>query len=312
MNIVLATDNNYVQHCCVTMTSILLHNENVRFFIFTEGLSSDNVSVLKNQSEKYGGNLEIITVYSDVIKKMPMPSCASDHISVATYYRLFVSSLLPADIERIIYLDCDIIVRGDLSVLWAMDIDRYALAAVYQNNEWSDGADSWNRLSISRNTGYFNAGVLLINLKYWRDNNVEERLLGYIANNYDLIHSHDQDTLNAVLGNEMCPLDCSYNFLPNFYMNMLELSFPDKVDYAQKIPIVKKNPTIVHYVYKPKPWESGCNHPLRKEYYKYLNYTPWKGWKPKINFKSIYRNRIKLPLLVFRRDMLINLGLRKK
>ena len=91
MTIVLATDENFVQHCCVAMASVLKHNQDVFFYIFTEGISKENALVLKNLVSDLGGRLEIILVDSNTVRKFPMPANADAHISIATYYRLFTA-----------------------------------------------------------------------------------------------------------------------------------------------------------------------------------------------------------------------------
>ena len=287
MNILLATDNNYIKHCIVTMVSILENNRSALFFILTEGLSADNIQKINQTCEKYNSSAEIITVPTNIVSQFPMPKNVSDHISIATYYRLFASELLPNSINKIIYLDCDIVVRKSLDELWSISLDNYAIAAVYQNNEWSDSNHSWERLSISRKDGYFNAGVLFLNLQYWRENKVKERLLEYIRLHYDSIRSHDQDVLNAVLSKEVCSISCNWNFLP-LYFNYRQYTFPDKVNNLDDIAKISKSPSVVHFVFKPKPWEYGCTHPFKNDYFLYLDKSVFNGWRPSFSIKSYW------------------------
>ena len=287
MNIVLASDNNYVQHCCTTMTSILYNNKDVHFYLFTEGLSLENEKLLHKQVADFGGTLSICKIDSSVVQHFPMPKTQSSHISIATYYRLFVELVLPKDIDKVIYMDCDIIVTGALDELYGMDLDDHAIAAVYQNNEWALANGSFERLNIPLEYGYFNAGVLLINLKYWREYQVTERLLSFIKNNYCQIRAHDQDTLNAVLCKEVVGVSNKWNYLPIFFMPD-ELSFPNKVNYSMPVA-----PVVIHYVYSPKPWDYYSAHPLTYEYYKYLKMTPFKGWKPGWSIKIFWKQKLK-------------------
>lgn len=287
MNIVLASDNKFVQHCCVTMTSILRHNKNVVFYLFTEGLSEENNKLLSHQVEQMGGVLKICLMDSSIVSRFPMPKTSATHITVATYYRLFSELALPKDVERLIYLDCDIVVRGDLSELYNTDLEDCAVAAVYQHNEWGVANKTFERLEIPFEYGYFNAGVLLINLDYWRKNNVTNRLLDYIRDNYDKIRAHDQDTLNAVLYKETKALDYKWNFLPVF-LDTSNVTFPSKVDYSKKV-----DPMVVHYVNRPKPWEYYSDHPYTSEYYQNLDLTPFKGWRPKWSWASFEKYRLR-------------------
>lgn len=295
MNIVLASDNNFVQHCCVTMTSILQHNKDVVFYLFTEGLSDDNVNLLTRHVERLGGVLNICIMDSSIVSRFPMPKQSATHITVATYYRLFAELALPKNVDRLIYLDCDIVVRSDLSELYDTNLDGYAIAAVYQQNEWGIANKTFERLEIPIENGYFNAGVLLINLDYWRKNNVTNRLLDFIRDNYDKIRAHDQDTLNAVLYKETKALDYKWNYLPIF-LDTSNVTFPSKVDYS-----VKEDPVVVHFVNRPKPWEYYSDHPYTSEYYQNLDLTPFKGWRPRWSWDSFEKYRIRPFLRKFRK-----------
>lgn len=296
INIVLATDDKFIQHCCVTITSILQNNKDVTFYIFTEGLSGENEALLKQVVQSYGSKIVIRKVDSDIVQKFPMPSGSSEHISIATYYRLFCCYLLPEEIEKVIYLDCDIVVRGNLEPLWNTDIDDYAIAAVYQHNEWAFQNNVFDRLGIPQNKGYFNAGVLLINVLYWRKNDITKKLFAFIENNYLLIKAHDQDVLNAVLHGNIRPLSPIWNYLPIFFLDQKK-TFPHYLEYIN-VPDIQ-DAIIVHFVFKPKPWEMFCTHPLKSEYYKYLKYTPFKDFKPDISLSLVFKHFFQQKLLPF-------------
>lgn len=310
MILVLASDDKYVQHCAVVISSILENNENVTFYLLTEGISTDNKLRLEEIVNKYKATLHVVNVPTDIIEKCPMPSHMSNHISRATYYRLLVADLLPERVERILYLDCDIVVRKSLLPLWNTPMDEKAIAAVYQYNEWADATNSWERLNIPRQFGYFNAGVLLINLKYWREHQVQSRLFFYITENFGKIHSHDQDTLNAVLYNEAQPLSITWNLLSFFFDDYSKWSFPAEIA-KDEIEKIKSNPAVVHYVYKPKPWEFACSHIYKNEYYKYLELTPWKGFIPPFLFKDYWIFIIKPKIVQCAINILKTVGIKK-
>ena len=298
MNIVLATDNNFVQHCCVTLTSILCNNKEVNIYLISESLTESNINLLKVQTEKLGGKFHLSLVNKDVIAKLPMPESAAQHISPATYYRLFVAELLPIEVEKIIYLDCDIVVRKSLEDYWNINIDNKPIAAVYQRNSWAENTykgrqSAYDRLDMKGAVGYFNAGSLLINLKYWRKYRVEETLLSYMQSHYDKIINHDQDILNGCFYKQVVSISNIWNFRlpmrPEFY----------GADYISKAEIKKIHDAavVVHFVNRPKPWEYACVHPYVKEYYKYLDMTPFTGWRPKFSLRNIYQYNIR-PVLV--------------
>jgi lipopolysaccharide biosynthesis glycosyltransferase len=306
MNILLCTDNSYIQHCGTTIVSVLRNNKNVSVYIFSTDITEESKQILRALVESYYSTIEFILIENELIRDFPMSKEASNHISLATYFRLFVEVKLPGSVDKILYLDSDIIVRHSLKELWETNIENYALAAVYQYNEWALGNETFKRLNYPEDAGYFNAGVLLINLKYWRNNDVSQRLLSFINRFYENIVSHDQDTLNAVLFKEVYPLECNWNFLPFFLEETLSgYSFPRNLQYKKQVKENIADPSIIHFVYKPKPWEYGCTHVWRSEYYYYLNFTPWKGWKPQFNFNSFLIN-IFIPKLLSYRRMVLN------
>lgn len=283
MNIVLASDNNFVQHCCVAMTSILKNNSDVHFYLLTEGLSTQNETLLKVQVERFGGTLNICNVPSDIVQKFPLPPEGSAHITIATYYRLLVCLLLPESVDKIMYLDCDIVVRGSLIDLWNIDMSGKGIGAIYQCQESAYRDNSFKRLKYEPQDGYFNAGVLLINLDFWRKNQLTDKLLEFIKCNYNSILAHDQDVLNAIFHGNVIPLSKKWNYHSNFIGNHKN-TFPSFVNYTDDV-----EPVIVHFVSKPKCWDYGCKHPYKDEYFKYLNDTPFVGWKPKLTKDSFIK-----------------------
>lgn len=289
MNIVLATDDNFVQHCGTTIKSITVNNCCVKFYLLTEGLAAQNIKLLQEVATENECNLEIRLVPSDIVKYFPMSKMASSHISIATYYRLFVTSLLPIEVEKAIYLDCDMIIRGSLEGLWNTNLENSPLAAVYQQNEWADSNDSWRRLGIPREYGYFNAGCLVLNLKFLRKDNFQQKAIDYINSSFDKIISHDQDVLNALYFDKVIPLKCKWNYLPIFWQSSFKkVEFPQKCYYFKEKKEMGFEPIVIHYVSKPKPWNYGCNNPYTSEYFKYLKLTPWKNYTVSFSFKEYY------------------------
>lgn len=305
MNIVCATDDNFVQHCSIMLTSLLVNNSDVHIYVLTEGLKLENEKIIRDEVEDKGGNVDFYIVDSSIVEKFPMPQCVGlHHISRATYYRLLISDLLPKSIDKVIYLDCDIIVNKSIQELWNTDLTGYALAAVKQIGFGYEA----ERLGYPIEYGYFNAGVNMINLAYFRSHNVTDNLIKYIAENYSQIKYHDQDTLNAVLYNKTLHIMPQWNMTSIIYAYKLQKrgdSINGSVlnDYkAEKENAFKtmKEPYVIHFVSRPKPWQDNCVHPLYYLYYYYAKHTlhfanirPQKEWKRQIAIlKHALRERI--------------------
>jgi len=283
MNIVVASDDNFVQHCTIMLTSLLENNkDDINIYLITQGISEVNNNIINNIVTKYGANYFYICINSNIFNELPMPDLSAlSHISIATYFRLLIPTLLPISISKVLYLDCDIIVRKSIDELWSTNIDNYAVAAVYQIAEWN--IDAINRLKYPFSYGYFNAGVLLMNLNYWRENNVSEKLFKYLIDNKNNIIYHDQDALNGVLFDKCFRLPCKWNLLTSYFRkDILEITekvngkiIENNMDYKQQIVTEIIDPTVIHFVSKPKPWDKGCTHPFKFEYFKYAKLTPW-------------------------------------
>lgn len=270
MNIVLATDNNYVQHCTITITSILKNNSDVNIIILTEDLTEENKRILREEVDIHNAKIDFILVDTGIIDKLPMPSHAClSHISRATYYRLLLPNLISAKIEKVIYLDCDLLVHSNLQELWNLNIENHAIGACKQIGGNRDAY----RLGIPKEYGYFNAGVLLINVKYWRDNNISNSLITFLTENIERVVFHDQDALNAVLYDKCLHLHQRWNMnYATYYKEYLA----QKEEYLKEIEEAldyQNNPSILHYSARKKPWNWQCTHPLQKLYYDYAKQT---------------------------------------
>jgi lipopolysaccharide biosynthesis glycosyltransferase len=170
----------------------------------------------------------------------------SHHISVAAYFRLFLPSILK-NVQKTLYLDGDLIVDESIEELYNTILDDESLAAVfYENKERIE--------ALTLKNGYFNSGVILINLNYLRENNCESKFVQFIQNHPEKILFWDQDVLNYTLQDTIAPLHRKWNFIP--YNN----NYPPEY-----------KPIIIHYAGRHKPWSKYCEkHILNDKYFEYL------------------------------------------
>lgn len=137
------------------------------------------------------------------------------NITIESYFRLFIPEELPDNIEQVIYLDGDIIVEGDIKELWEIPINNNAIMAVPEMFHEAHYVSSplalhtYKDLNIPESNKYFNAGVLKINLKKWREDKIAERIIEYLIKYKEKVLWHDQDGLNAVCGmtGRNCPMN---------------------------------------------------------------------------------------------------------
>lgn len=300
MDIVCNIDDNYVKYCCVMLTSLFENNREEEFTIHILGneLSGNTTDTLRKLVEnKYAGKIAFYNV-KDIEFSLPTTNA---HISVATYYRLFMVSLLPSSLHKVLYLDCDLLVVGSLRDFWVTDISKYAVGAV--EDMWALDHDRGKRLGYPSEYSSFNAGVMLINLDHWRSINFEKLAVDFIREKFDVISDADQDVLNGIFYNQKYFVSYRYNLQDGFYRRKRHIRLEAEEELNRDL----KHPVIVHFTNRRKPWKFDCIHPLKKEYFKYLDMTDWKGERPHLSFRQTWK------LLNYRLSVLLHLanGFRK-
>mgnify|MGYP002545469763 FL=1 len=300
INIVFASDDNYAQHIAVVIASIMAKTkEKVCFFVINDNISSEKITKLKNTAVKLNTTVEFIAVPEEQFKNVYL----SGHVSKAAYFRLALADIMPDDIEKVIYLDVDLLVYDDIKKLWQNDIKEYALAAVPDF-----GIMASNRLcrqkkeviGLPKGKAYFNSGVLLINLKKWRQENYTKQILEIINENQ--FPHHDQDALNKIFMEDWLQIDLRWNIIPPVF-NLFTKILLNKTFRNQAIN-AKRNPGIIHYAGRYKPWEFSYHQDFNDMYYKYLKQTAFADEKmpqPGKNMegKSITRQLMRLKIANF-------------
>lgn len=290
LDVVFSCDENYVMPAGVMLCSLFENNQDA--LIRVHGLyrgKGDFLAPLQTLCERYGGSFIPYEMSKIELPSLPVyqKSQRAD-ITVSAYYRLFVAEVLPADLDKVLYLDCDIVVESSIKDLWEVNLDGYPLGAVPDNQ--NSNVHLTNRLGYNVNDGYFNSGVLLINLNYWREHNVLKSFKDYIAENYYNLQHHDQDVLNHEFHGLKMELPIRYNFLTSLMYK--EKYIHVSCSYFDQISEAYVHPCIIHYCGTDRPWYSNSTHPMKAYWYKYQNLTEWKGqnWGRK---KERLMNRLK-------------------
>lgn len=301
INILCATDNDYVPYCGIMLTSLFENNKEAKIHVYlmTETMSDSNWARLQELTRKYSQNISPIIIDSRKLKDCPMHD--DDYVSLATYYRLLAPQLLPQEIDKILYLDCDMIIDQSIESLYNTDIENYALAAALDEDYMNEG--KYQRLEYTFEKKYFNAGVLLINLKYWRDYKVMQRCFEYIKGNACKLFFHDQDTLNAVLNKEVKLLSVKYNLQTAMLCRNTSLNTDTKLEIEK----YKYQPTIIHYTGASKPWQKGSLHPYTKRFLRYKQLSLWSGHP----LTKVNRTFLEL-MLHIRNSIIWFIGLKKR
>lgn len=290
-------DHRYVRYCAVTLASVFSHHprNGVTAHIVARELTDNDRISLQTVAGQWGGKLRFYTPDVHMLDGFTIRA-THNRISLATYYRCFLSEMLPTDIGRVLYLDCDLLVLNRLDDLWNTPL----------NGAWVGAADDtgyceserYTRLGYPERDSYFNAGVLLIDLEAWCKNDMSRLCYDYYNTHYDTIVFNDQDVLNGVLHDKRKAIDVKWNVQDGFFR--CKNSLPPGWQEAHASAL--HDPAILHFTNR-KPWEYDSQHPLRQLYFKYLDLTPWRGERPWHNPINIIKRTLRL--LPFR------LGIRK-
>lgn len=269
-HIAFCLDNNYIKHCSSVIASIIYNNHNtpITFHLVSDFIDKNNIKVLSEWISQYKNkNIIYHEVKSELFKDFPIGDA---YINITTYYRLLLPDILK-DISKVLYLDCDIIVNSSLTELLETNISDYSVAGV--RDRINNNIRLYNRLRYDIKYGYINAGMLLINLKRWREKNIFKKALSIAKNNPSILKNHDQDIINMIFYDSKKILDFKYNLL-EYYLYTEEWLYLDR-KYYPKIIEACKNPVIVHFCMPQKPWHIECINPYKELYYKYREMTPW-------------------------------------
>ena len=262
LNICFTADNNYVKYMATTIVSILKNvteNEKIIFHIITGDISDENKEKILKLKRIKDFQIEYHTPNVKKCKELFNQLKRKRNLSDATFYRLSIPTLIP-NVDKILYLDSDIIVNINLRELFSIDIENYYVMAAVDLGE--------NMIKNYFFKGYFNSGVMMINNKMWIKNNLEKELM----KNYNPdFRFAEQDLLNEVLRYKIKFIDIKYNlFAPKKF-------FPKYLTENQ-IRNNYKN-SIIHFVGDfDKPWQDSISIKdilFVDLYWKYYQYTPW-------------------------------------
>lgn len=252
MNIFVSLDSNYIHPLCVMFRSLAETNAENSFDIYVgfSSLTEDDFSSMEKALGNLDARIHRVPIDENIFSGAPV----LDRLSKATYYRLLIGEILPESVERLLYLDPDIVINGDLSEFYNTDLGSNVIAGcthLYGIIEWGN----LRRLGIRKkdHSHYINAGVLLIDLKKWREAVTVKSILDFIQKNSRFLLLADQDVINVLFAGRMMPADERlYNLDEKTFRHFTEKSAnPINLDW------VRRNTVIIHYNGKEKPWNGS-------------------------------------------------------
>lgn len=275
-------DEKFASIFATSVVSLFENNqdaEDITVYLIEDKVSDESKSRFQDIAKKYGR--KIIT--------LPMPNADEmakiniyipANLQMATCGRLFVSKLLPGDIDKVIYADCDTLFLRSLSTLWKMDItdDYVGMVSIPTSRNHK------RIIGISPDSTYYNSGLLLINLKRWREEKMDQAFMEYLQKQNGFVPYPDEGVLNAVFEGKISTLPLEYNvygqILSFEYEELLRLKKQKSFYSLEEYEKARRDPVMLHFVttYRIplRPWITGCTHPYTKEYLAYREKTPWK------------------------------------
>ena len=244
---------DYVAQVGVLMTSIAIANTPIvlSFHIFCNGLEEQDLQKLDKLAKIYG-NIAITVYYVDEDELSRIKT--SLRYAVAIFYRLISAVVLYREVERLLYLDSDMVCIGSLEELRTLELDDICLA-VRDSGEWIPEHKA--ELGLPQEHRYFNSGVLYMNLHKWNEEHISEQAVDLLTTNS--FSFPDQDALNILLKNRHGELPEKYNF------------FQSKCTAREML----NNTILLHYSGDIKPWHPWCKYGSKKIWYDYLSKSPW-------------------------------------
>ena len=283
INVAFCVNNAYVEKVAVVITSMLENNrENYfHFYIFSSDLSEDSIKYLNKLKSRYK-NFEAsrVEVPVDLFKSLKLNI---DYISIETYYRYAISDLLP-DLDKILYIDADLIINKDINIFYDTDIADYYLAGV--EDAFIKSENYKPEIGLSTDDIYINAGVLLMNLQKLRQDCICKKFIEATEGLWDKIKYQDQDIINIVCKGKIKQVDSIYNFARENIM-----AEPNR----------QKEACIIHYTGKKKPWmkkKIKIGHVLQFWNWEKYFYAD-KQWKKYADLTAkIMQSKIKVGLII--------------
>lgn len=285
MYVIYHSSDSFAEVTGVSMISLFENNKqmrNIHVLYIQRGMSDKNKKALEKIANKYARELEFMEMpkWSEKLN-IELKSCKSGWLGFG-YNRLFLTEYIPKDINKVLYLDSDTIIEASLEKLWNTNLEGYYMAGV------DDCLSSKYRdiVGLTDNGTYCNAGMLLINLKKWREDEITDRFIQMICENNGYFVFNEQSILNSLFSGTVKILPQKYNVNSLVYLfsfkELMELRRPLNFSYTEEELLeAREHPIITHYTgnfyVRRRPWIRGSDHPHKNYYLKYRNLSPWKN-----------------------------------
>ncbi len=281
--IVLNADDKFAMPLAVTLYSALTNlrsTTSALIYIIDGGIGEQNRQKLTSvlNVKNVAVQLEWVKPDTSVLNGLKTTRWFNETI----YFRLLVPQLLPLQLEKVLYLDSDLVVESDLGQLWSEEIGDYAALAVQDYGSPFVScphalSETYQLLGLAPETPYCNTGVMAINLKWWRAENIGSKVLDYVRQFDHFIRYPDQDGLNAIVAGKWKLLDPKWNVMLSTLKSYGCLQNISKVEIQQMQEELCRRPFILHFTGQIKPWHFLYSKQARSRFFYYLQKSQWFG-----------------------------------
>lgn len=270
LDVVYATDRNYLPICSVSMISLLDKNtefERINIHILTLDLEKKHTIHFKKIEKKFKNAKFYFYRMDDIIKKYTIKSKG---FPIGSYLRIFMGSILSGNIEKVLYLDGDTLIFDNIRELWNIELEENVCGGILDPVT----IDAKTRIGLKGNDNYFNAGVILINLYKWRKDDIEQKMINFLNERSGNVFHHDQGLFNAVIRDweiihPRFDMMSPYSFFNR--RNLIKIYQNLQIPAEKEITEAKKNPVIYH----DKFWAKYWIHPVKKLWWEYNSQSPF-------------------------------------
>ncbi len=282
-----AANADFAVPLAVTVASLLANlspDRSVELWVVDAGMGAEARARLRRSWPRRSLRLRWVRADPDLLPDLPLWG----RMGPETYLRLAVGELLPSRVRKVIWLDCDLVVLGDLAELWDHPLDGAGLLAAqdlvvpYVSSPL--GVSAFRELGLLPETKYFNAGVMVIDLEWWRRHDISRRVVDYLQRHHDTAALWDQEGLNAVLAGAWAELDPRWNQIASVSGRRF-FKAPHLSPEAYRS--VVEDPLIIHFAGSLKPWLHHLPDPARDLFFRYVDTTAWAGWRPRLGVRSV-------------------------
>lgn len=282
-NFIYSSSNTYIPFCITSIDSLLTSNPEFKgkstFHIISNDIDGINLAILEKLLKQ--NNVELKIINTDDVKLRLKKANIHLQFNISSAIRLFMPQLV--DVDKALFIDSDTYIRSGIKELYDTNIEQAPCAMVYDQPILYKHQIECD---LDRNSPYFNAGIILINLKYWRDNKILEKLLDYFQSKTKF-STDEQGAINGILSRDSVSLSYKYNVMKTIqntrYITFCKMSPSIAICSKKEYLEAKYNPVIIHF-HGPtlRPWEKWCSRPFTKQYREALlkNFPDFKLWSP--------------------------------